>query len=393
MKKIIRISTSAITAFAVFILSFLLCLGLSYSDKVYLSDGSMYLSRMISVEDKDDDILTSVKSSGSNKNVFSPVTDIINHSSRAVRENDRKFLIPGGNLVGIRLKTDGVLVVGTECFDTFSGSASPADDAGIMVGDTLKTVEDIKISDNSQLSEIIASSGGNPLDVEIIRNGEVIALTLTPEISAVTGDYKCGLWIRDSTGGIGTLTYCDAENGSFGSLGHGIYDSDTGKIIPTEKGEICDVTLNGVTKGTNGTAGELRGVITGDSYGNIISNNENGIYGNLDIISGSLDILPVAFPDEVTTGKAEIISTVRDNKTEKFEIEIERINKSAENKNFIIKVTDEELLGITGGIVQGMSGSPIIQNGRIVGAVTHVFVNDPTRGYGIFIDNMLNAAS
>ena len=390
MKKIIKILTSVITSFSIFLLSFMTCLCLSYSREAYISDGVIYLSETLRGDSRENNVSASAKTNDGSRLPLSTADRLINDNSD-VREKGRKYLIPGGNLIGIRLKTDGVLVVGTESFDTHSGASSPADKAGIMVGDTLKTVEDIKISDNSQLSEIIASSGGNPLDVEIIRDGKTIAVTMTPEISVVTGEYKCGLWIRDSTGGIGTLTYCDAENGSFGSLGHGIYDTDTGKIIPTEKGIICDATLNGVTKGINGTAGELKGIISGDSYGSIISNNENGIYGDIDIICGSLDILPVAFIDEVTTGKAEIISTVRDNKTEKFEIEIERISKSAENKNFIIKVTDEELLSVTGGIVQGMSGSPIIQNGRIVGAVTHVFVNDPTKGYGIFIDNMLKA--
>ncbi len=391
MKKIIKISTSVITAVSILILSFVLCLNLSFSDEAYISDGVIYLSELFLQNKNNSDISPAARLDSNKEKIFSRASNIRGYQSNSERELGRKYLIPGGNLIGIRLKTDGVLVVGTESFETQNGNVSPAVDAGIKVGDTLKTVEDIKISDNSQLSEIIASSDGCPLDVEIIRDGQIIAVTLTPEISSVTGEYKCGLWIRDSTGGIGTLTYCDAENGCFGSLGHGIYDTDTGKIIPTEKGEICDAQLNGVTKGTNGTAGELKGIISGDSYGSIISNNENGIYGNIDIISNSLDILPVAFIDEITTGKAEIISTVRDNKTEIFEIEIERISKSADNKNFVVKVTDEELLSVTGGIVQGMSGSPIIQNGRIVGAVTHVFVNDPTKGYGIFIDNMLNA--
>ena len=392
MKKIIKLSTSVITAISIFILSFVLSLNLSYFGEAYRSDGVIYLSELVSEKRIKDNKPVSSGSASVNKNLLTPAADIISYNKEFYNEQNRKYLIPGGNLIGIRLKTDGVLVVGTESFDSENGSISPAEKAGIRVGETLKTVDDIKISDNSQLSEIIVSSDGNPLDIEIIRDGQVIALTMTPEICTATGEYKCGLWIRDSTGGIGTLTYCDTENGTFGSLGHGIYDTDTGRIIPTEKGIICDATLNGVTKGINGTAGELKGSISGEAYGSIISNNENGIYGNIDIISNTLDILPVAFENEVTTGTAEIISTVRDNKTEKFEIEIERISKSAENKNFIINVTDEELLEITGGIVQGMSGSPIIQNGRIVGAVTHVFVNDPTKGYGIFIENMLEAA-
>ncbi len=393
MKKTIKILSVALSVITIFIFSLIIYGNISFSDEAYVSDGVIYLSELFSVSKNNSNVSTAAKiTENNNRNDGIKLLGTIPVKTISHSESDRKYLIPGGNLIGIKLKTDGVLIVGTESFQSDSGTVSPAEAAGIAVGDTLKTVEDIKITNNEQLSEIIASSDGGELDIEIIRDGKTVATTLTPEISTVTGEYKCGIWIRDSTGGIGTLTYCDVENGCFGSLGHGIYDTDTGKIIPTEKGEIFDATLNGVTKGTNGTAGELRGVISGDAYGSIISNNENGIYGNIEYLGNGLDILPVAFPDEVITGPAEIISTIRNNEKESFSIEIEKINNSTENKNFVIKVTDAELLEITGGIVQGMSGSPIIQNGRIVGAVTHVFVNDPTKGYGIFIDNMMNSA-
>ena len=393
LKKITKISLSLLST-AILIFSLISGSKICFSYELYGSDGKIYLSELFTAGQSKEKISSAMRISG-NKLLSAATKSEINFNSdnNVVNKNTRKYLIPGGNLIGIRLKTDGVLIVGTESFESVNGTVSPADNAGIMVGDTLKTVEDIKITNNEQLSRIISSSDGNDLDIEIIREGKNIAVTLTPEISAVTGQYKCGLWIRDAMGGIGTLTYCDIEEGCFGSLGHGIYDTDTGNIIPTEKGEICDATLSGVTKGTKGTAGELKGTICGEAYGNIISNNENGIYGNIEYFSEELEVYPVAFIDEVTEGYAEIISTVRNNTKEYFDIEIEKINKSAENKNYIIRVTDEELLEITGGIVQGMSGSPIIQNGRIIGAVTHVFVNEPTKGYGIFIDNMLNASS
>ncbi len=393
MKKIIKFSSVLLATVAFVIFSFIIYGNICFTDEAYVSDGRIYLSELFTVSKYKGNISTSAKIDiRSNDSNEIKLLGAIPVKNVAHDESNRKYLVPGGDLIGIKLKTDGVLVVGTESFQSENGTVCPAENAGIAVGDTLKTVEDIKISNNEQLSEIISTSEGHSLDVEIIRDGKTVAMTLTPEISSVTGQYKCGLWIRDSTGGIGTLTYCDVENGCFGSLGHGIYDTDTGKIIPTEKGEICDAILNGVTKGTGGTAGELKGIISGSAYGDIISNNENGIYGSLDYIGNGLDILPVAFPDEVMTGSAEIISTVRNNAKESFNIEIEKINHSTDSKNFIIKVTDDELLEITGGIVQGMSGSPIIQNGKIVGAVTHVFVNDPTKGYGIFIDNMLDSA-
>ena len=226
--------------------------------------------------------------------------------------------------------------------------------------------------------------------MSLLRNSKTINVTLKPEISALSGLYKGGLWIRDSTGGIGTLTFTDSINGTFGSLGHGIYDIDTGELIPTECGEVYNADLNTVIKGTNGTAGEIRGSFHGNAFGTIDVNCDNGVCGKIiDNITQS-EVIPVADKNEISTGHAQIISTVNGNKKEYFDIEIEKINKTSDNKNMIIKVIDDDLLSVTGGIVQGMSGSPIIKDGMIVGAVTHVFLNDPTKGYGIFIENMLN---
>ena len=306
-----------------------------------------------------------------------------------VTKSERKYLIPGGELVGIRLKTNGVLVVGTESFRSNGNTVTPAEDAGITIGDSLLEINGKAISTNKELAEIIANSSGQAINLIISRNGEIKELTLLPQISDITGNYKGGLWVRDSTGGIGTLTYFDIENGTFASLGHGIYDTDTNKLLPSESGELYSAELNGIQKGVSGCAGELKGVISGNAFGKIKTNCDNGIFGNAYYIDTSSEMMPVAAADEINTGEAQIISTINNEKAY-YNIEIEKINLNSENKNMIIKITDEELLSATGGIIQGMSGSPIIQNGRIVGAVTHVFVNDPTRGYGIFIDNMLN---
>lgn len=307
-----------------------------------------------------------------------------------ISKTDRKYLAAGGELIGIRLKTEGVLVVGTESFESYNGTAAPAQDAGIEVGDTLISIDGQSISCNSELGEIIAQSQGRTLDVEIKRNENIIKTTITPQKSTLTDLYKGGLWIRDSTGGIGTLTFTDLITGEIGTLGHGIYDVDTGNLLPTESGEFFSATLSGVTKGSDGTAGELRGSIGTDVYGCIDINCENGVYGTLNYFELTEELYPVATAGEIETGKAQIISTVCGNSKDFYDIEIEKINTNSENKNLIIKVTDDELLSITGGIVQGMSGSPIIQNGMLVGAVTHVFLNDATKGYGIFIENMLD---
>ncbi len=396
MKKFIKISVSILSFFVLLIFSFIIYGDLSIPDETDKLGSEIYFKGLYSVSIENNDAHPAFSNNNENSGKTStnikllgafPVKEI------SVNSGVRQYVIPGGELVGIRLKTDGVLIVGTECFETENGTADPAKNAGIEVGDTLKSIDDITISTNSQLAELISGCEGESLSVEIERDGQVFEVTLTPEISALTGVYKCGLWIRDSTGGIGTLTYCDLENGTFASLGHGIYDTDTGKLMPTASGKLSDATLSGVRKGTNGTAGELKGSISGEAYGDIISNNENGIYGTVSFFDLNSEALPVAYDSEIKTGYAQIISTVRGNEKEYFDIEIQKINYDSENKNMIIKVTDETLLELTGGIVQGMSGSPIIQNGMLVGAVTHVFVNDPTKGYGITINNMLATES
>lgn len=315
-----------------------------------------------------------------------PVKDI------NIEEADRKYVAPGGELVGIRLKTDGVLIVGTESFETTNGEVCPAEKAGLQAGDTLISIDGKKITLNSQLSEIFAGSEGKTLNMKIVRDGKETEIKITPEKDSQTGVFKGGLWIRDSTGGIGTLTYTDISTGELAALGHGIYDVDTGALLPTLNGIFVSASLSGITKGTNGSAGELRGSLGSEYLGEIYTNCENGIYGNAAAIKNLENAIPVAFPYEIKTGPAQIISTVQGNEKCYYDIEIDKINSSNENKNMIIRVTDKNLLELTGGIVQGMSGSPVIQDGRIVGAVTHVLVNDPTRGYGIFIENMLEAA-
>ncbi len=306
-----------------------------------------------------------------------------------LEQTERRHVAVGGELIGIRLKTEGVLVVGTESFLSENGTVCPAGNAGIVTGDTLISIDGKSISLNSELSQIISDSDGNELTAVILRDGERMTLTLKPEKDSATGIYKGGLWIRDSTGGIGTLTYTDVSTGTLAALGHGIYDVDTGKLMPANHGIFVSAFLSGITKGTNGTAGELRGSLGNEYLGDISINCENGIFGSTKVLKNFKDILPVAFPEEVKTGDAQIITTVNGKEKCTYNIKIDKINTNEESRNMIIRVTDPTLLSLTGGIVQGMSGSPIIQNGMFVGAVTHVFLNDPTKGYGILAENML----
>lgn len=305
---------------------------------------------------------------------------------------ERRYVSAGGELIGIKLKTKGVLIVGTEDVETEEGTKNPATEADIRIGDTLISIDGKPVLTNSELSEIIKDSEGKALSAEILREGKTIKTVIHPEKSVVSGLYKCGIWIRDSTGGIGTLSYCDPESGAIVSLGHGIYDVDTKELMNADSGYLVDAHLNGVIKGVSGTAGEIRGSLGFNNLGEIIENRDNGLYSRMIYYDASSDLVPVAKAAEIRTGYAQIISTVTGEEKKYYDVEIEKISKEKDCKNLIIKVTDEELLGVTGGIIQGMSGSPIIQNGMLVGAVTHVFLNDPTRGYGICAENMLETS-
>ena len=315
--------------------------------------------------------------------------DAIPVKSVALRRTQRRCVALGGELIGLTLRTQGVLVVGVESFSCDGVSVSPAENAGLKTGDAIIRVNGKTMTDNASFLEQIEQSDGKPMTIAYLRNGKTATATLTPEKSDLTGQYKCGLWIRDCTNGIGTLTYTDIERGAIASLGHAIYDVDTDDILPAAGGEFRTATLIGVTKGAGGAAGELKGVIGDTTLGTLTVNCEGGVYGDLLLTPDAGVLTPVAMPDEIETGPAQIVTTVADGEKEYYDVTIEKISYAEGNRNMVVKVTDDALLAITGGIVQGMSGSPIVQNGMLVGAVTHVFLNDPQKGYGIFAENML----
>ncbi len=302
-------------------------------------------------------------------------------------------LVPGGHTAGVQLHCDGVMVIGLSSVETEQGRRSPAEDAGICRGDVIHSVNGQKVSTVDGLTEAIQD--GASASVILSRGGQQMTLTVQPVLSE--GSYRLGLLARDSIAGIGTITFYDPETGTFGALGHGINDSDTLQLIPLGEGTLLYSTVGGVRKGAAGNPGELQGSFpSGNAIGSLSENDDTGIYGTLtdpSLLQGH-NVIPVADPDEIQEGPATILSNVNGDAIEEFSIEILRIYPEdvGEERNMMIKVTDPELLSKTGGIVQGMSGSPILQNGKLIGAVTHVLVGDPTRGYGIFIKNMLEAA-
>jgi stage IV sporulation protein B len=311
-----------------------------------------------------------------------------------------KEVVACGNTIGVKLRTNGVLVVGASPVVTKDGrSQMPFKDSGIKPGAIIQSVNDKEVDSIETLAEEISSSNGKPLKIAFAQNDQVFSTELTPVMAADDNQYYLGLWVKEGTAGIGTLSFIDPATGCFGALGHGITDSDIGILVPIETGEILESSILGVRVGEAGKPGELKGVFNEDiSLGTIEKNIEYGIYGKINTSAAdslTTKLYPIALRSEIVEGPAKILSNVEGKSVKEYEIVIERVSRQSLNgsKGMVIRIVDEELLKSTGGIVQGMSGSPIIQNDKIVGAVTHVLVNDPAKGYGIFIEAMLNNLS
>ena len=298
-----------------------------------------------------------------------------------------KELIVAGTPFGVKIQTEGVIVVG------LPSENGPASSAGLKRGDIIVSVNGDTVESAEEFSGKIKASGGNALRLECKSGTECRSVTVTP-MTDESGEYKIGVWVKDSAAGIGTITFIDPETMAFAGLGHGICDSAGGDPIPFAFGSAEDVTLTGIMVGKAGAPGELRGSFVGHKMGKLTKNDITGVYGVLVEIPENLktEKYPVCKSADIKEGKAYIYATVDGEGRKQYEIEIFGIEKEGRDRNFSVRITDEALLAKTGGIVQGMSGSPIIQDGKLIGAVTHVLVNDPTRGYGIFIENMLEAA-
>jgi len=304
-------------------------------------------------------------------------------------------VIPIGTAIGMKLYTKGVLVVGmSQIKDENDEKKRPYENSGIEQGDTIIAINNNEVSNTNELIEEVNNSNGNAITVKYEKNNETLETSITPVKSG--NEYKLGLWVRDAAAGVGTLTFYEPNTNSFMALGHGISDIDTEKIVDIASGELIMASILTIKKGVKGTPGEIRGTIeNGNNIGKIGKNTNLGVYGtvtnkNYLDISG-MEEMEVATRSEIQEGKAQIICQLDNNGRKTYEIEIEKIYlaNNTDNKSMLIKVTDKELLEKTGGIIQGMSGAPVIQNGKFVGAVTNVLVNDPTQGYAIFGDMMI----
>lgn len=317
------------------------------------------------------------------------------YTAADVSQQEEHRVIPLGRAVGIKLFSDGVLVVGLSPVETEQGAYYPGRDSGLKAGDIITHIDGEEVDTIEEIQQTVVRHGKQPMTIQAMRGERQLQLT-TAAVKNSQGIYQLGVWLRDSMAGIGTMTFYDPSSGIFAALGHGINDVDTSMLMPLESGSIMPATVSDVKKGISGQPGELHGSfdLTRD-LGSLYANTARGIFGHLTEKDITSDLKPVAIAhrEQVRKGPAEILSNVQGNEVKAYSIQITDVNSSGDGtRSLVLQVTDPELLESTGGIVQGMSGSPIIQDGKIVGAVTHVLVNDPTRGYGIFIENMLEAA-
>ena len=295
----------------------------------------------------------------------------------------RRNVIVSGRPFGIRIYTEGLVVSSISGVVTKNGEEFPAEKAGIEQGDVLLRANDTQLRTNEQL-QYIAGSCEDTVTLDVKRDGKVFRTSIKPVYDAAEGSLKLGLHIRDSIAGLGTMTCIDPEDGSFYGLGHGICDTESGCLMPMLEGDIVDAEVTSVNKSVCGTPGSLIGHFCGNgAVGTLTANTLQGVYGKLNDLPESYTTVPVSFRHEIVRGPAVMLTTIDGGKPTEYNVEVEDVsyNDSTINKNMVIHITDERLLKKTGGIVQGMSGSPVLQNGRLIAAVTHVFVNDPTRGY------------
>ncbi len=398
MRKIVMSLTSAVSIMVMVVFSVVVYYNMTLPNQYYVTeDSSLHLNRHFEIiaEKK---MHKSVKGQVSKSLQPSDTTElkllgIFPIKEVSVKTVERPMLIPGGSPFGIKMLTEGVVVIGIADVDSEDGYLCPAREAGIQVGDIILDIDGQEVESNDDIASIIEKSQGGKVEVSLKRNDKKLTVFLKPILSSSNKCYKVGIWVRDSSAGIGTVTYYDPKNSTFGGLGHPVCDVDTGEILPLMSGEVVAVNVSGATKGLVGEPGELIGsFVSKTAIGKLLINNETGVFGTLNSAPTSFEPMPMVMKQDVEIGAAKILVTTEGNQPKEYDIEIERIQFRDKNatKNLVIRVVDPALLAKTGGIVQGMSGSPIIQNGAIVGAVTHVFVNNPEKGYGIFCENMYN---
>lgn len=379
LRRTWQLMTGGLSVVTLAALCWALCLSATLPDRYYLAKGSRFSmgdSSLIQTSSNDGYPLSVYSSTGNTFRMDLKLLGFINIKPVSVQVVDRRVVALCGTPFGIKMVTDGVMVVGTGAVtDCNSRAVSPAQTAGIQEGDIILSINGEKISSKKQLTKLVESSAGQPLSLVVRRGEQLTSLHLSPVRSSLDNSYHLGLWVRDSSAGIGTMTFYDPNNGCFAGLGHAICDVDTGQLMPLSQGEIVEASIIGVHAGKSGSPGQLQGAFVANrSIGSLYTNSYNGVYGRLMNQPVDAQTIPMAQCQEVRQGPVKILTTVSGQKPQLFDACIEKLSLSQEEptKNMVLRITDPDLLELSGGIVQGMSGSPIIQDGMLVGAVTHV---------------------
>ena len=379
LRRTWQLMTGGLSVVTLAALCWALCLSATLPDRYYLAKGSRFSlgdSSLIQTSSNDGYPLSVYSSTGNTFRMDLKLLGLINIKPVSVQVVDRRVVALCGTPFGIKMVTDGVMVVGTGAVtDCNSRAVSPAQTAGIQEGDIILSINGEKISSKKQLTKLVESSAGQPLSLVVRRGEQLTSLHLSPVRSSLDNSYHLGLWVRDSSAGIGTMTFYDPNNGCFAGLGHAICDVDTGQLMPLSHGEIGEASIIGVHAGKSGSPGQLQGAFVANrSIGSLYTNSYNGVYGRLLSQPVDAQTIPMAQCQEVRQGPVKILTTVSGQKPQLFDACIEKLSLSQDEptKNMVLRITDPDLLELSGGIVQGMSGSPIIQDGMLVGAVTHV---------------------
>ena len=379
LRRTWQLMTGGLSVVTLAALCWALCLSATLPDRYYLAKGSRFSlgdSSLIQTSSNDGYPLSVYSSTGNTFRMDLKLLGFINIKPVSVQVVDRRVVALCGTPFGIKMVTDGVMVVGTGAVtDCNSRAVSPAQTAGIQEGDIILSINGEKISSKKQLTKLVESSAGQPLSLVVRRGEQLTSLHLSPVRSSLDNSYHLGLWVRDSSAGIGTMTFYDPNNGCFAGLGHAICDVDTGQLMPLSQGEIVEASIIGVHAGKSGSPGQLLGAFVANrSIGSLYTNSYNGVYGRLMNQPVDAQTIPMAQCQEVRQGPVKILTTVSGQKPQLFDACIEKLSLSQDEptKNMVLRITDPDLLELSGGIVQGMSGSPIIQDGMLVGAVTHV---------------------
>lgn len=396
VKKLIRIADGVIAVFVVVIMALVGAGNAVLPDEIYTySSNTIKYNGIYTLNTKD----YSLVDFQGNRRVSSDTGSIkllgvIPVKNTTVKKTQNKQVYLGGESFGIKLYTDGVIVVGTKDVIVDGGTCNPAKEAGIEKGDIIVSINGVKTTTSSQVEEIFNDNNGREYNITVKRNGNYKRFCLKPVYYSAEQKYKVGIWVRDSTAGIGTVTFYNPSNKSIAALGHPITDVDTNEIMPILNGEAVKASVTKVYKSTNGEAGSLCCDFSNTPIGSLTLNSDCGVYGKYSADLKGKGLCDVALSQEIEKGPAQILCTADENGPKLYSAEITRISMRSQNseKNMVVKVTDKELIEKTGGIVQGMSGSPIIQNGKLVGALTHVVVDNPEKGYAIFAEKMIEAS-